>query len=72
MNGIPKKQPYPDDAVQCGGCGGWGCDLCDDHGWLTPRDHPNGRHCENQECDIPLAPDHIAVYCNDQCALADI
>ena len=69
--GIPKDKTYPEDSVQCGGCGGHGCHLCGDKGWLTPKFHPNGRKCLNDVCGKPIPPAHIAVYCCNECALAD-
>ena len=68
---IPKDKNYPVDSVQCDGCGRNGCQLCDDKGWLSPKDHPNGRRCANPACNKPLHPTHAAVYCSDQCALDD-
>ena len=68
---IPKDKNYPVDSVQCDGCGGYGCQVCNGRGWLTPKDHPNGRRCRNSACNKPLDPAHVAVYCNDQCALDD-
>lgn len=69
---IPKDKNYPSDfSVQCGDCGGYGCITCEDRGWLTPRDHPKGRRCENAKCRKPLLPDHKAVYHSSDCARAD-
>ncbi len=69
---IPKDKNYPADSVQCDNCGGWGCTVCDDKGWLTPASHPQGRHCSNPDCDQPLSPSHVAVYCSNECALDDV
>ena len=68
---IPKNKDFPEDSVQCDGCGGIGCQLCDNKGWLTPKDNPNGRRCNNPSCNKPLPPGHIAVYCSNQCATDD-
>ena len=68
---IPKDKNFPVESVQCDGCGGWGCELCSDKGWLTPKDHPKGRRCANPVCKKPLPPTSIAVYCSKECALAD-
>ncbi len=68
---IPKDKNYPVDSVQCDGCGGFGCQACNDKGWLSPKDHPKGRRCANSACNKPLHPTHAAVYCSDQCALDD-
>lgn len=68
---IPKDKNYPADSVQCDKCGGNGCAICDDKGWLTPKTHPKGRHCLNEVCDKPLRPAYSAVYCSDQCAYYD-
>ncbi len=67
---IPKDKNYPSDAVQCNGCGGHGCATCEDKGWL-PAGHKGGRTCENAECNMPLPPNHVAVYCSSGCASAD-
>ncbi|GMU74210.1 MAG: hypothetical protein AMXMBFR44_4080 [Candidatus Campbellbacteria bacterium] len=63
---IPRNKLFPRDSVQCDDCGGCGCTVCGQDGWLTPRTHPKGRRC--YRCDVPLPPDHIAVYCSDACA----
>jgi hypothetical protein len=68
---IPKEKNYPADSVQCDICGGNGCKVCDNKGWLTPKEHPDGRHCLYPKCNKPLPPTHIAVYCTDQCASND-
>jgi len=68
---IPKDKNYPQNSVQCDNCSGYGCKICDDKGWLTPRNHPNGRRCAYYECNSPLDPDHTAVYCRNQCAIDD-
>jgi len=69
--GIPRDKDYPADSVQCNDCGGWGCPFCSDKGWFTPSSHPNGRKCENDACNQPLAPNLRSVYCSNACAGAD-
>lgn len=83
---IPRDKQFPSDAVQCDECGGHGrsssrtdsavdrlaglvCRVCGDRGWL-PRDHPRGRWCANIDCATPLPPDHVAIFCTTNCALA--
>ena len=68
---IPRDKSYPANSVQCNSCGGHGCVECDERGWFTPKDHPNGRKCENSECNKPLEPDCVPVYCSNDCALDD-
>ena len=68
---IPKNKDYPKDSVQCGECGGLGCALCMDKGWLTPKDHRLGRLCRKPDCNTPLAPNQF-VYCSDKCMHDDI
>ncbi len=68
---IPKDKNYPLDSVQCDHCGGHGCQNCSSRGWLTPRDHPLGRKCKYAKCDKPLSPNHLAIYCSNQCAYND-
>ena len=70
---IPKNKDFPDGAVQCGGCRGEGCGICDYNGWLTPKNHPDGRRCRNPRCGKPLPPNHNpnAGYCDNYCAHAD-
>jgi len=67
---IPKDKNYPESAVQCDDCGGWGCVTCDDKGWL-PHGHPKGRLCERDKCPNPIPPSQVAVYCSDGCARLD-
>ncbi|MCX6731685.1 MAG: hypothetical protein NTX55_01725 [Candidatus Parcubacteria bacterium] len=67
---IPRDKTFPADAVQCDGCGGFGCSTCDDRGWL-PKDHPRGRRCERRLCKKSLHPTHVAIYCSNECAFAD-
>lgn len=67
---IPKDKNFPKDAVQCDGCGGQGCQICDDKGWL-PHDHPKGRRCENKNCKESIPPEWYPVYCSDKCAAND-
>jgi len=68
---IPKDKTYPINSVQCNGCGGNGCQACNNRGWLIPKNHPNGRRCMNSVCNKPLHPTHVAVYCSNGCALND-
>lgn len=68
---IPRDRAYPADSVQCKECGGNGCGKCDNKGWLTPQDNPGGRRCMNESCNKPLPPSQVAVYCSNECALAD-
>lgn len=68
---IPKDKSYPADSVQCDGCGGWGCPVCGDKGWLTPQSHPKGRRCERPGCGNPIPPDQVSVYCSNECAMDD-
>lgn len=67
---IPKDKNYPIGSVQCDGCGGNGCDVCGDRGWL-PRDHPKVRRCANADYNKPLDPAHVAIYCSNKCAFID-
>ena len=68
---IPKDKNFPADCVQCNECGGNGCQICDDRGWFVPENHPQGRRCRYLECNKPLHPTHIAVYCSNECANDD-
>jgi hypothetical protein len=68
---IPKDKSYPPEAVQCDGCGGYGCIVCEDKGWLPYRARC-GRVCENEECRKPIPPSQVAVYCSNLCASSDI
>jgi hypothetical protein len=65
---VPKDKHFPLDSVQCDSCGGNGCDVCGDKGWLTPANHPIGRRCEYAGCNMPLAPYSVSVYCSNVCA----
>ncbi len=67
---IPRDKNYPQGAVQCDECGGLGCGLCEQKGWL-PEGHPKGRKCHRSACGHPLPPNHVAVYCSNQCAFDD-
>lgn len=67
---IPRDKNYRDDAGQCDECGGYGCDTCDNRGWLPPG-HPCIRLCARDECGVPIPPDQIAIYCCNECALED-
>lgn len=68
---IPKDKSNPADSVQCDTCGGHGCGRCGDRGWFTPLNHPYGRRCAYEECNAPLNPSHVAVYCSNRCAFDD-
>ncbi len=68
---IPADKNYPQDSVQCNDCGGHGCDTCQNKGWHTPKNHPKGRRCEYDKCNKPLSPDHVALYCSNECAYKD-
>lgn len=68
---IPKDPNYPHNAVQCNNCGGNGCEVCEDRGWLTPADHSGGRRCYRSACDKPILPTQFTVYCSDECARLD-
>ena len=68
---IPRDKTYPEESVQCHGCGGNGCQKCDNRGWLTPQDHPDGRRCAYLKCNRPLPPTLVAVYHSDECAKLD-
>jgi hypothetical protein len=70
MFDIPRDKHYPPDAVQCHNCGGHGCASCENKGWL-PKGHANGRECLNPACGAPIRPNHVALYCSDDCAFAD-
>lgn len=67
---IPKDKDYPEDAVQCDTCGGNGCGICGQKGWL-PKGHERGRKCYREECPNPIPPAHVAVYCSNECAYVD-
>jgi len=68
---VPKNPAYPVDSVQCYACEGSGCQICDDNGWLTPKNHRYGRRCLNAGCNNPLHPTSVSVYCSDDCAIID-
>lgn len=67
---IPKDKNYPVDAVQCDECGGWGCAVCGQKGWL-PKGHLRGRKCIKDGCNNPIPPAQVAIYCSSQCAHDD-
>ena len=67
---IPKDKNYPLDAVQCDDCGGCGCSVCNNKGWL-PKGHPKGRQYARENCGNPIPPAQVAVYCSNECAIAD-
>ena len=71
MIDVPKDKTYPPDSVQCGNCGGKGCQVCDNRGWLTPVTNPNGNRCMYGLCNKPLPPNQTGVYCCDKCAAND-
>lgn len=66
----PADMSFPDDAIQCGECGGWGCRCCGNRGWLSAGDR-RGARCARLGCGKFLKPDHIAIYCCNECAAAD-
>lgn len=68
--GIPKNKNFPEDAVQCGKCGGHGCQTCEDNGWLA-NGHQEGRHCAREACFRTIPPAHMAEYCSNECAWKD-
>lgn len=65
---IPKVKPFPPDSAQCNHCGGNGCEICNDKGWVSAGSF-YARHCLKCKCIIP--PDHVAVYCSNECAFED-
>lgn len=67
---IPRDEHYPNDAVQCDGCGGYGCQLCKNKGWL-PCGHEDGRICYLKKCNNTIPPSRVAVYCSNECATED-
>lgn len=67
---IPRDKSYPPDAGQCHNCGGWGCETCEQRGWL-PAGHPKLRHCYREACGKTLHPKSVPVYCSDECAFLD-
>jgi hypothetical protein len=67
---IPRDKNHPSSAVQCGDCGGHGCNTCSNRGWLSAG-HPKRRVCLRDDCGMPLRPDHVAVYCSNRCAMMD-
>lgn len=70
LQDIPKNKNYPEHAVQCDGCGGYGCTICEDNGWL-PEGHHRARHCANENCLRSIPPHQVAVYCKNECAFKD-
>lgn len=83
---IPAVKGWPAGAAQCHGCGGHGCGTCEGRGWFPPKTReeqlsdslmkPNAppdprRKCENSECGNYIPPDHVAVYCSNDCAFSD-
>lgn len=68
---IPRDKGYPDRGVgQCDGCGGHGCLICHNTGWLSD-DHPKVRRCYSDSCDNVIPPHQVAVYCSNSCAWTD-
>ncbi|OGN07460.1 MAG: hypothetical protein A2669_01955 [Candidatus Yanofskybacteria bacterium RIFCSPHIGHO2_01_FULL_48_25b] len=67
---IPNDKGFPADVVQCDGCGGLGCQTCENKGWL-PAGHPRGRTCAYESCGNPIPPGQVAVYCSNDCAFED-
>jgi hypothetical protein len=67
---IPKDKTYPAAAGQCNDCGGHGCTTCGSKGWL-PAGHPKIRKCYRDACGMTLSPEHVAVYCSNECAMDD-
>lgn len=67
---IPRDKVHPPDAVQCDDCGGHGCDVCQNKGWL-PVSHPRGRRCHREGCGKPIPPSQLALYCGTTCAVND-
>ena len=68
---IPKDKSYPEQGVgQCDECGGHGCIVCHDTGWLSDN-HRKVRRCHRHDCDNVIPPHQVAVYCTARCAVAD-
>ena len=67
---IPRDKSYSEDAIQCDGCGGFGCENCHNSGWVAPNS-PHARRCYKDDCNNPIPPYQIAVYCTNECAWAD-
>lgn len=70
LHDIPKNKNYPEHAVQCDSCGGHGCTICEDNGWL-PEGHFKARHCAYEKCLRSLPPNYVATYCSNECAFKD-
>jgi hypothetical protein len=64
---IPRDKGYPSSAGQCDTCGGLGCDVCAERGWLAPG-HPRTRR---SICGRALSPRSVAAYCSVECAARD-
>lgn len=57
--------------ANCAGCdAGNRCEVCKGLGALPPG-HDRIRKCDNIDCQAPLLPDHVAVYCSNECAWRD-
>jgi len=67
---IPKNKDYPADSAQCDHCGGLGCGICGDRGWV-PSDHSHARRCERKGCRKIIPPDQWAIYCSNECGIQD-
>lgn len=67
---IPRDKSHPPTAAQCHGCGGHGCERCDNKGWV-PADSPDARRCHRDACETVIPPAQVAVYCTNQCAYDD-
>ena len=67
---IPRDKNFPSDAAQCGFCGGHGCARCQSRGWV-PHGNPYARRCAREGCSNLIPPAQVAVYCSNECALAD-
>ena len=68
---IPKDKGYPERGVgQCDECGGHGCSLCHNTGWVSDTS-TYVRRCHNDSCDAVIPPHQVAVYCTNACAFSD-
>lgn len=82
---LPAVGGWPAGSAQCNVCGGHGCLRCDQLGWYPPKTLEEKaaeallpeapvdlrRKCENSECRNFIPPDHVAVYCSNDCARMD-
>jgi hypothetical protein len=46
------------------------CRACSGRGWVSASSS-RARRCAYEKCSKPIAPDCFAVYCSNECALAD-